>query len=121
MGKLEPIPKGTVITDNITKHIDKRFLSSIDLLGAGTVELTIDRVEKLAKLTYGTGESNEDVLLLYFKETGKPLQLCKTNVKAIAIALNTAKSGDWTGRKIKMEIKNVKSFGKMVLAIRVVG
>jgi len=119
MAKLEAIPKGELIEDSIIKHIDKRFLSSVDLIGMGAVTLTIDRVEKLAELKYGTGESDKNALLIYFKETPKPLKLCKTNVKNIVYALKTAKAAEWNGKKITMEIKVVQSFGKQVPAIRI--
>ena len=119
MAELKPIPKGEVLTDNITKHMVKRFLSSVDLIGAGQVTLTIDRVEKLAELKYGTGETDKNALLLYFRETPKPLKLCKTNIKAIIYALKTTKSGDWTGKKITLEVKIVQSFGKPTPAVRI--
>lgn len=119
MAKLEPIPKGEVITDSITKHIDKRFLSSLDLMGAGVVTLTIDRVEKLAELKYGTGETDKNAILIYFKETPKPLKLCKTNIKNIVFKLGSTKPTDWTGKKIDLEVKTVQSFGKQVPAVRV--
>jgi hypothetical protein len=119
MSELKPIPKGEVITDNITKHIDKRFLSSVDLIGAGAVTLTIDRVEKHAELKYGTGESDKNAILIYFKETPKPLKLCKTNIKNIIYALKTTKTADWTGQKITLEVKTVQSFGKQTPAVRV--
>jgi hypothetical protein len=119
MAELKPIPKGELIEDSIIKHIDKRFLSSVDLIGMGAVTLTIDRVEKVAELRYGTGESDKNALLIYFKETPKPLKLCKTNVKNIIYALGTAKASEWGGKKITLEVKTVQSFGKQVPAVRV--
>ena len=63
------IPKGKEITDAITKHMDRRFLSSLDLMGQGKVELTIDRVEKHDSLRYRNGNTDSNAILIYFKET----------------------------------------------------
>ena len=60
---LRPIPKGEQVKGSITKHMDKRFLSSIDLIGAGEVALTIDRVEHHDKIDYENGSKGENVNL----------------------------------------------------------
>ena len=118
---LGQIPKGDVITDSITKHMDRRFLSSIDLVGAGEVELTIDRVEHLAEIKYANGNKDANVNLLYFKETDKPLTLNVTNIKAIVSFTGTNKAGEWSGKKVKLAAKKVQAFGKMQDAVRIVG
>ena len=118
--KLKPIPKGAEITDSITKHIDKRFLSSVDIIGHGAVEVTIDRVEKVAKLEYQTGNTDANAILIYFNETPKPLKLCKTNIMTIALNLKSSKVSDWLGKKIKLEVRTVQAFGKQKPAVRVV-
>lgn len=118
---LKAIPAGEVITDSITKHIDKRFLSSVDIIGLGVVELVIDRVEKHKVLQYQNGNKDENAILIYFKGSEKPLKLCKTNITLIIQALKTAKVSDWTGKKIKLEVQNVKAFGAIKPAVRVVG
>ena len=120
MDKLDAIPKGAEITDSITKHIDKRFLSSVDIIGHGKVALTIDRVEKVAKLEYMTGKEDTNAILIYFKETPKPLKLCKTNIVMIALNLKSSKVADWIGKKISLEVKVVQAFGKQKPAVRVV-
>ena len=117
---MKAIPKGKEITGAITKHMDRRFLSSLDLIGMGVVELTVDRVEKVDKLEYLNGNSNDNVILLYFVETDKPLALCATNVKAIIRVMQTSKASDWKGKKIKLQAEKVKAFGKTVDAVRVV-
>ena len=117
---LKPVPKGEEITDSITKHLDKRFLSSIDLIGAGEVALTIDRVEHHKKIEYANGSSDENVNLLYFKETDKPLSLNVTNTKSIIYKLGTTKVSEWKGKKITLAAKKVKAFGKMQDAVRVI-
>ena len=116
----KPVPKGVEITDNITKHMDRRFISSIDLMGAGKVILTIDRVEGHKKLNFLNDNSKDNALLIYFKESKKPLLLCKTNIKAIAFSVGSAKVEDWKGKKIGLEVQNVKCFGKIQPAVRVV-
>jgi len=120
MAEQKGIPKGVEITDSITKHIDKNYLSSLDLMGQGVVELTIDRCEKHETLTYNTGESDKNAILMYFRETPKPLKLCKTNIKSIATIFKSSKVADWLGKKIKLTVKTVAAFGKQKPAVRVV-
>ena len=115
----KPLPAGEVITGSITKHMDRRFISSVDLVGLGDVELTIDRVEKHATLTYLNGNTDENAILIFFKGTEKPLKLCTTNIKDIILTLGTSKVDDWHGRKIKLCVKKVKSFGKLQDAVRI--
>lgn len=115
----KPIPKGEVITDVITKHIDKNYLSSLDLMGSGPVTLTIDRVEKHKLLTYNNGNTDENAILIYFKETPKPLKLCKTNISLIVMSVGSAKVSDWIGKKITLEVQKIQSFGKTRPAVRV--
>ena len=114
------IPKGKEITDQITKHMDRNYLSSLDLMGQPPVELTIERVEKHAKLTYRNGNTDKDAILVYFKETDKPLKLNACNIKAIIMFLNTTKVSEWKGKKIKLEVQKVKAFGSLRPAVRVI-
>ena len=116
---MKEIPKGQLIEDAITKHLDRNYLSSLDLAGHGKVEMTIDRIEKHAKLTYNNGNTEENALLCYFKETGKPLKLCKTNIAMIIQVVGSNIVKDWAGKKIRLECQTVKAFGKMTLAVRV--
>lgn len=118
---LKPVPQGKEITDNICKHMDRRFLSSLDLIGAGEVTLTVDRVEHLDLIEYANGNTEKDVNLIYFTETNKPLSLNATNIKAIISILGTNKVAEWKGKQIKLAAKKVKAFGKMQDAVRVVG
>lgn len=120
MAKKKDIPKGEEITDSITKYMDRRFLSSLDLMGVGDVVLTIDRVEHLDKIEYANGNTDTNVNLLYFVETPKPLTLNVTNIKSIVVNLGTNKVSDWKGKKIKLAVKKVSSYGKTVDAVRVV-
>jgi hypothetical protein len=118
---LKPISKGEVVTGSITKMMDRRFLSSLDLIGAGEVELVIDRVEHHKTMEYANGSKDENVNLLYFQGTDKPLALNVTNTKAIIYLLGTTKVKEWTGKTIKLAAQKVKAFGKTQDAVRVVG
>jgi hypothetical protein len=117
---LKEIEKGKEITGNIIKELDKRFLSSLDLIGHSEITLTIDRVEKHDLIKYENGNTDKNVLLLYFVETPKPLKLVKTNIAVICQRLKTNKVADWKGKKIKLVAKEVKAFGEMKLAVRVI-
>ena len=117
---MEAIPKGTEIIDQITKHMDRRFFSSIDLMGQGIVTLTIKRVEKLATLKYETGRTDKNVILAYFAEMPRPLKLCVTNIKRIVSIAGTTKVSEWAGVKIPFCIEMVKVKGKDTPAVRVV-
>jgi len=119
MAASRPIPKGEEITGAITKHMDRRFLSSLDLVGMGEVEVTIDRVEKHGQLEYLNGNKDENAILIYFKGSDKPLKLCNTNIKAIIANMGTAKVEEWKGRKITLKVEKVKAFGKVTDAVRV--
>ena len=116
---MKPIPQGQLIEDAITKHLDRNYLSSLDLAGHGKVEMTIDRIEKHAKLLYNNGNSEDNAILCYFKETPKPLKLCKTNIAMIIQLVGTNIVKEWAGKKIKMEVQIVKSFGKTTPAVMV--
>jgi hypothetical protein len=115
----KPIPKGEEITGAITKHMDRRFLSSIDLIGMGEVELTIARVEKHESLVYANGNKDANAILIYFTETEKPLKLCATNIKSIIMRIGSSKVKDWHGKKIKLKVEKVQAFGKLQDAVRV--
>lgn len=121
MATLKPLPKGEEVTDSITKHIDKRFLSSIDLIGQGEVAMVIDRVEHHANITYANGKKDEKVNLIYFVGTDKPLALNVTNIKSIVSLVGSNKVSDWKGKKIKLAVKKVKAFDEVKDAVRVIG
>jgi len=108
-----PIPKGTPVTGNVAKHLDSRFLNSLLLggilaeNGSQTLEVTIDRVEHLDSITYETGTTESNVLLLYFAKSERPLKLCKTNI--LRIASHHGPVGDgWKGKKIELCIEQCR-------------
>jgi len=83
------------------------------------VTLTIDRVEKHKTLKYGNDSVEENAILAYFKETPKPLRLCKTNIASIIMVVNSSKVADWAGKQIVFEVQKVQAFGKTRPAVRV--
>ena len=103
----KPIPKGTPTEGDMTVMLDSRFLNAIVLQGAlekrGSDHLTveIDRVEHHEKLKYENGQSNDNVYLLYFKGSDKPLKLSATNKKRI-MALYGGQWKNWSQKKINL-------------------
>jgi hypothetical protein len=121
MSQTKPIPAGEEITGAITKHMDRRFLSSIDFMGLGDVALTIGRCEKLAELRYLNGNTEKNAILLYFVETSKPLVLNTTNIRSIVELTGTTKVKDWAGVKITLYTIEGTFFGKPGHAVRIKG
>lgn len=113
------IPKGKEITGSIAKELDARFLNRRFFMGMGTIPLTIKRIEKLAELKYENGDKKENVILAYFEETEKPLDLCNTNIDSIMAITGTAKVSEWKGVKIGFHNVLGKFFGKEQYAVRV--
>jgi hypothetical protein len=115
----KPIPEGENITGSITKHMDRRFLSSVDLAGQGTVWLTVDHLSKHKELVYQNGQKDADVILMHFKELDRPLKLNATNIKAIILRTGTSKVDDWAGVKIPLKAEPGTYFGQPGFAVRV--
>ena len=115
----KPIPKGVEITDSITKHMDRRFLSSVDLAGQGTVHLTVDRVEQHELLRYENGQTDENAILLHFKEIDRPLKLNATLIKSIIVLTKSNSPSDWKGKQIPFKAQEGVYFGERGLAVRV--
>ena len=114
-----PVPTGKEVTGSIAKEMDSRFLNRRVFMGQGTIPLTIKRVEKVDKLKYETGDTDENVILAYFEETPLPLKLCNTNIDSIIMITGTAKVSDWKGIKIGFHNILGKWFGKEQYAVRV--
>jgi len=121
MSATKPIPAGEEIRGAITKHMDRRFLSSLDFMGLGDVALTIDRCEKLAELRYLNGNTEKNAILLYFAETDKPLVLNTTNIRSIVDITGTTKVSAWSGVKITLFTIEGTFFGKPGHAVRIKG
>lgn len=116
---IKPIPEGENITGSITKHMDRRFLSSVDLAGQGTVWLTVDHLSKHKELVYQNGQKDADVILMHFKELDRPLKLNPTNIKAIILRTGTSKVDGWAGVKIPLKAEPGTYFGEPGFAVRV--
>ena len=107
----KPIPQGKIVDGDITAALDSRFLNSIVLQGAldkrgsETMDVTIDRIEHHDVLKYENGQKAEDVYLLYFKGSDKPLKLAKTNIKRLILMLGTIGAG-WHNQKVQLCIEN---------------
>ena len=115
----KPIPAGKTVTGAITKHMDRRFLSSLDFMGQGDVALHIDRVEKHESLKYLTGKTEKNVLLLYFKETEKPLTLNTTNIRSIVDITGTTDVVKWQGAEVTLYVIEGEFFGEIGHAVRI--
>ncbi|HAF38582.1 MAG TPA: hypothetical protein DCG72_06310 [Gammaproteobacteria bacterium] len=129
MTKTNPIPVGTPITGNVSKHLDSRFLNSLLLAGIlqekniNSLAVKIDRVEHLDTLKYETGQTDKDVVLLYFNGSDKPLKLCKTNLRRLIAQLGPMGS-DWNGKEINLCIEQCRRpdlGGKLGDCIRILG
>lgn len=103
----KPIPKGEPVTGDMTEALDSRFLNALVLRGAmdksgkDHVIVTIDRIEHHDSLAYENGQKDENVNLLYFKGSDKPLKLNKTNTRSIIMLHGTIGEG-WHGKKIAL-------------------
>ena len=115
----KPIETGVPIDAAITKYMDRRFLSSIDLAGQGVVEMTIDRVEYHKLIRYENGNTEKKAKLLYFRETPKPLSLKTCHINALVAQFKSNKVSDWRGKKVKLHAIEGQFFGRKQLAVRV--
>ena len=106
----KPIPKGTPVDGDMTAALDPRFLnylvlqSALEKSGKDFLPVTIDRVEHHEVLKYENGQKDTDAYLLYFKGSGKPLKLNKTNTKAIIGKFGT-KAENWHGKRVCLGLK----------------
>lgn len=79
---------------------------------------TIDYVK--AEMVMGADGKEEECIVCHFREkTLKPLILNKTNCKTISKLYNTPFIENWAGKKITMQVKQVKAFGDVTDAVRI--
>lgn len=79
---------------------------------------TIDYVK--AEMVMGADGKEEECIVCHFREkTLKPLILNKTNCKTISKLYNTPYIENWAGKKITMQVKQVKAFGDVTDAVRI--
>jgi hypothetical protein len=105
MNKSNPIPEGKLVEGDMTVALDSRFLNAIVLQGAlektgkSLLPVKIDRVEHHDVLKYENGTKDNDVYLMYFEKSSKPLKLAKTNIKRIIMMYGSIGAG-WHGKLI---------------------
>lgn len=83
-----------------------------------SIILTIDKVVR--EMVIGTEGKKEECTVAYFKEPSKPMILNKTNCKVIEKLHKTPFIEKWAGRRIEIVVKQVKAFGDVTDALRVV-
>lgn len=118
---IEEIPGGKDIDGAITKHMDRRFLSSIDLAGQGDFIVTIESCKVYELLTYKNGNSEKKAKVMYFKGISRPLVLNVTNITSIIRLLKSNNVKDWIGKKITLYVEEGRYFGKEGFAVRIKG
>lgn len=99
-----------------------RFLYSEDLIHgyeytSPVMEITAIHPPNSLKSADGR---NIDKPSLSFAETPKMLVLCKTNIGIIHTVVGEEIGEGWIGAKIKLAVREVKAFGDLVPAIRVI-
>lgn len=115
----KPIPEGRQIKGSIRKQLDSRFISSLDLVGRGVVWMTIKELRKIETLKYENGQTDHNVVLVYFEETPKPLKLNATNVKALILRFGSVNVEDWAGGRIPLHAEEGVYFGQAGYAVRI--
>lgn len=98
-------------------------LTNPNYLGAYSIEdghdmiLTIKNVRE--EQVIGADGKKDDCVVCYFYENVKPMILNSTNMKMIAKLYKTNFIEEWTGKKIRIGVEQVKAFGDIVDALRV--
>ena len=87
------------------KTLDKTYLGHWDVPEGGDLVVTIDHFEK-NEVRNNTGGADKKHIC-YFREC-KPMIVNKTNLKSIALVLNSDKFEDWEGKKIALYAADVK-------------
>ena len=98
------------------------YLGSWDLYdNEGNVKPIILTASELKKEMVHDGRGGTaQCTVLYFKEKEvKPMILNATNLKAIAKLTGSNFIEDWSGFKLKIEVKKIKAFGEMHDALRI--
>ena len=104
-------------------HTHWKKLTNPDYLGAYAFEpgeektATISVVKR--ELVVGADGKKEECTVAHFVEDLKPLILNSTNCKTISNLLKTPYIEEWAGKKISMHTEQVRAFGDVVDAVRV--
>ena len=105
-------------------HTHWKKLNNPDYLGAYAFdpgeEITATIAQVKQELVTGADGKKEQCIVAHFKENNlKPLILNATNCKTITNLFKTPYIEDWGGKKISMHVEQVRAFGDMVDAVRV--
>lgn len=79
--------------------------------------LTIKEVKK--EMVHDGKGGQDDCVTVHFQEA-KPMIMNSTNLKTIHKVLDTPYIEDWVGRKIEITVQQVKAFGEVHDALRVI-
>ena len=82
------------------------------------ITLTIREVKN--EIVTGADGKKEECTVAYFKEAKKPMILNTTNKKAIAKIAKSPYIEKWIGVQITLHAEQVKAFGEVVDALRVI-
>lgn len=99
------------------KLTNTNYLGSWDLEQGERRQLIIKEVKE-EKLKASPAAEEEMCLVVYFT-TGKPMVLNKTNAKAIEKATTTPYIEQWVGKTITVAAKSIRAFGETMDALRV--
>lgn len=104
-------------------HTHWKKLSNPDYLGAYAFD---PGEEKTATISYvkqelvtGPDGKKEQCIVAHFAEDLKPMILNATNCKTITNLMHTPYIEEWAGKKISMHVEQVRAFGDLVDAVRV--
>lgn len=104
-------------------HTHWKKLSNPDYLGSYAFDqgeektATIDYVRQ--ELVTGPDGKKEQCIVAHFKEDLKPMILNATNCKTITNLFHSPYIEEWGGKKISIHVEQVKAFGDLVDALRV--
>lgn len=105
-------------------HTHWKKLNNPDYLGAYAFDpgeektATIDYVKQ--ELVTGADGKKEQCIVAHFRDNDlKPLILNATNCKTITNLYKTPYIEEWNGKKITMHVEQVRAFGDLVDAVRV--
>lgn len=109
------------ITDNWRNSAGYKYFSSLDFEDGKKIVLTIKSLNRDTANNPSTKKS-EPVISCYFEETEKPMVMNKTNLKMITILTGTPIAKKWAGKKVIIEKKKIRAFGRSDLpCLRVTG
>jgi len=97
--------------------MDKPYLGAWDIPEHGELVLTISKVS--SEEVMNESHKKDDKMVIYFKETKKPMICNVTNAKSIAKVANSTYIEDWQNVRIILYPAEVDAFGETRDCIRV--